>query len=226
MRIFYYSFCESRLLILLETGRTSSEAPPSLPPLPDLILPEESEDLPTLVRPPARSTSLSPRSPDFSSSQLPSQSPGLSSSRSFDTEGTRSSTPVQSSKHSSSLSPESPSHSYTSNSRRRSEMLLASPNSPPSIRPLSWMSVSSSGSPLNSSLAMLDSDFFDAFPSVPENQPLVLPPPNSSSSYSRLQQQAAPMTSRTTHPPSSSASTMSFLPSRDRDAGSGMKQSF
>ncbi|XP_006457762.1 hypothetical protein AGABI2DRAFT_114802 [Agaricus bisporus var. bisporus H97] len=167
-------------------GRTSSETPPLLPPLPNIILPEDSESSPVLINPPARSTSLSPRSPKFS--QLPSQSPDLSLSLSFDSEGTRSSTPVQSFKHSNTLSPESSSNAPTSHSRRRSEMTPASQSSPPSLRPLSWMSASSTP---NSPLSMLESDFFDAFPSVPENQPLVLSPASSSSPYSRSQPQAA-----------------------------------
>lgn len=157
-----------------------------LPPLPNIILPEDSESSPVLINPPARSTSLSPRSPKFS--QLPSQSPDLSLSLSFDSEGTRSSTPVQSFKHSNTLSPESSSNAPTSHSRRRSEMTPASQSSPPSLRPLSWMSASSTP---NSPLSMLESDFFDAFPSVPENQPLVLSPASSSSPYSRSQPQAA-----------------------------------
>lgn len=146
----------------------SSEPPPALPPLPDIILPlSDSGHRDVLVQPPIRSTSLKP-SP---LPPLPSKSPEISFSLSLDLEHpSRSSTPQPSTTRSSSLAPDSPSSLFTTaHGRRRMDNGASS-----SSRPMSWVSASSSGSNLNSSV--LDSELFDAFPSVPENYPLVLPP--------------------------------------------------
>ncbi|KAF9442211.1 hypothetical protein P691DRAFT_789888 [Macrolepiota fuliginosa MF-IS2] len=90
-------------------------------------------------------------------------------------------------------------------------------NAPPAVQPTrrgSWVSVSSTGPNFNSSL--LDSELFDAFPSVPKNHPLVLP--NNNSSYSP--------TSSTSLSSSTTPNSAPFLPSPVRDRGQGMVQSF
>lgn len=200
----------------------SSEPPPALPPLPNIVLPmDDSENKDVLIQPPARTTSLNPRSPQHPESPalppIPPKSPDISLSLSFDLEDSRSSTPVQSVAHSNSLSPDSPSSLYAPHMRRRTDG--APPSSMGSIRPISWVSVSSTGSNLNSSL--LDSELFDAFPSVPENYPLILPAnSHNTHPYPHPQPRSAPSSS-------TSSPSMPFLPSPKRGGqGSGMMQPF
>ncbi|KAJ3561569.1 hypothetical protein NP233_g10116 [Leucocoprinus birnbaumii] len=204
-------------------GRMSTEPPPALPPLPKLILNDPVND-DMLGRPPARTTSLIPRSSSTPSlPPLPSKNPDLSFS--FEINPSRSSTPQPSRVYNTSgglspLSPDSPSSLYASSRKSRTDTGTVSSSLSYNFKRDSW---SSSGSQFGHS-SVLDSELFDAFPSVPENHPMV--PPHSNRKYASSY---SPTSSNSPSPSSSQspAGSIPFLPSPQRSGGSeAQMQSF
>lgn len=161
------------------SGRRSHDPPPTLPPLPDNLMASDGQVGEDMLGPlPTRKTPLLPRSPS------PSLPPfDLDPSRSPTHRGLQTYRPHSPSAHS--FLSESPS-SLSVGYRSRSDLgsTPSSPGGQGSAKRRSW---TSSSHYANSSV--LDIDLFDAFPSVPENQPLVFLPPCSPSLIQQQQQQ-------------------------------------